>query len=308
MTMTVDVTAATAVAAVGAYIDAVHADELFVDQSYQRPVDMGRARKLAAAWDRRLGRVIEFSDRGQGQHPRYAVIDGQHRWEAARRRDPQALLVASIHEKLSVADEARLFDRLNRERRRPSTWDHRHARKGSGDPEVLAIEQVVSDLGLRIDAAPREGNMRCTATLERLAALGGVELVRETLQLIVGLWDLRLDAFDAPIVYSIGLIQHHLRDRIDAERLADALLGVIPLALRTHAAALGETVTGPRVRGWRSPSWCSTTRTAVCRANPFWSVRAVPAAAHAMPARVLCRPKPRERHAYSGFLRKRGVL
>ena len=242
MTMTVDSTAA-AVAA-GAYIDAVCVDELFVDTSYQRPVDMGRARKLATGWDRRLAGVIEISDRGPGSNPRYAVIDGQHRWEAARLRDPQALLVASIHEGLSVSAEARLFDRLNRERRRPSTWDHWRARKAGADPQVLAIEGVVTSLGLQIHHAPKEGHVRCTATLEKLAALGGTDLVRETLELIVGVWDLRMDAFDAPIVHSIGLIHHHLRDRIDPERLADTLLGVAPLILRTQAAALGEMITG----------------------------------------------------------------
>ena len=238
MTMTVDVTAAAAAVA-GAYINAVRVEELFVDQSYQRPADMGRARTLAAAWDRRPAGVIEVSDRGQGQQPRYAVIDGQHRWEAARLRDPQALLVASIHEGLSVAEEARLFDRPNRERRRRSTWDHWHARTGSGDPDVLAIEEVVTDLGLRIDPAPREGNVRCTATLEKLVALGGTDLARETLQLIVGVWELRLDAFDGPLVHAVGLIRHHLRDRIDPERLADTLLGVVPLALRTQLRRVG---------------------------------------------------------------------
>jgi hypothetical protein len=204
----VEVSAA-AVAARGSYIDALCVDELFVDPSYQRPTDMGRARALAASWDRRLAGVIEVSDRGGQHQPRYAVIDGAHRFEGARLRDPRSLLVATIHEGLSIADEA-----------------------------------VVSGLGLRIDPGPREGNVRCTATLEKLAALGGTDLVRETLQLILGVWDLRTDAYDAPIVHAIGLIQHHLRERIDPQRLADTLLGVVPLALRTQAAALGDTLTG----------------------------------------------------------------
>ncbi|OOK65270.1 hypothetical protein BZL29_7711 [Mycobacterium kansasii] len=233
-----------AAANAGGYIDAVRVDELFVDESYQRAVDLGRARKLAAGWDRRLAGVIEISDRGPDRSPRYAVIDGQHRWEAARLRDPQASMVARVHEGLTVAEEARLFDRLNRERRRPSTWDHWQARKASGDPEVLAIERIVTGVELQIHHAPKAGNVRCTATLEKLFALGGAELIRDTLELIFQVWDLRMDAYDAPIVHGIGLIQHYLRDRIDPERLADTLLGVVPPALRTHAAALGETLTG----------------------------------------------------------------
>lgn len=224
----------------GAYIDAIAVEDMFVDESYQRPVDLARARYYAAHWDRRLAGVIEVSDRGEGVRPRFAVIDGQHRWQAALLREPASLLVASIHEGLSVADEARLFDRLNRERRRPSTWDHWRARKASGDPSVVAIENVVTGLGLRIDPAPRTGNVRCTATLEKLAALGGTKLVGETLKLITEVWDRDVDSFDAPIVHAVGLIQHHLRDRIDPHRLIDTLFDVTPRSLKSHVAALEE--------------------------------------------------------------------
>ena len=118
MTTTVDVTPA-AVAVRGTYIDAVAIDELFVDHSYQRPLDTARARQLARGWDRRLAGVVEVSDRGASQAPRYAIIDGQHRWAAAQLLEPAPMMVATIHEGLAVADEAALFDRLNRERRDP---------------------------------------------------------------------------------------------------------------------------------------------------------------------------------------------
>lgn len=242
MSTDVDVTTTAAIAR-GAYIDALAVDALFVDESYQRPADLGRARQLAARWDRRLAGVIEVSDRGEGAAPRYAVIDGQHRWQAARLCDPTPLLVASIHEGLSVADEARLFDRLNRERRRPSTWDHWRARKTGGDAAVVAIEATVGQFGLRIDPAPKDGHVRCTATLEKLVALGGVELLESTLKVITDVWDNRMDAFDAPLVHAVGLIQHYLADRIDPHRLTDTLMGVLPLKLKTQAAAL-ETLTG----------------------------------------------------------------
>ena len=243
MTTTVDVTPA-AVAVRGTYIDAVAIDELFVDHSYQRPLDTARARQLARTWDRRLAGVVEASDRGASQVPRYAIIDGQHRWAAAQLLEPAPMMVATIHEGLAVADEAALFDRLNRERRRPATWDHWRARSSAADPTVLAIEHVVAEIGLRIDTAPREGNVRCTSTLEKLHALGGVDLVRDTLALIVDVWDIRKDAFDALIVHGLGLILHYLHGRIDQERLVDSLMGVYPRQLKTHAANLRETTTG----------------------------------------------------------------
>lgn len=235
----------------GTYIDALAVDELFVDYSYQRPPDKSRAGHLAAGWDRKLAGMIEVSDRGADQQPRYAVIDGQHRWLAAQRVSPAPMMVATIHEGLSLAQEAELFDRLNRQRRRPSTWDHWRARKTAGDQLVLDIEAAVAGIGrarhvdLRIDSAPREGHVRCTATLEKLAALGGIDLIRDTLDLLVDVWDVRQDAFDAPVVHGVGLVLHHLEQRIDLERLTDTLLGTVPLQLKTQSLALVGNGTQP---------------------------------------------------------------
>lgn len=238
-----------AAAARETFIDAVAVSDVFVDNSYQRAPDMTRVRKLAAGWDRRLAGVIEVSDRGPGMAGRYAVVDGQHRWLAARLRDPSAVMVATVHEDLSVAEEAALFDRLNRERRRPSTWDHWRARQAAGDATVAAIEAAVSAVKLRdgrtlcIDNVPRACTVRCTATLEKLAAVGGTDLVRDALGLIVDIWGDRQDALDAPVVAGVGLVLHYLEDRIDLERLTDTLLGVLPMQLKTQAVALVPTGT-----------------------------------------------------------------
>lgn len=233
-----------AVVRAGSYIQALDVHELFVDDSYQRPLDEGRARAMAEQWDRKLAGVVEVSDRGPGSRVRYAVIDGQHRWAAAKLRVPIPVMVASVHEGLSVAQEAVLFDRLNRQRRRPSTWDHWRARKRSGDQVVMVIEAVVKQHNLFIDCAPREGNVRCTATLEKLSSLGGTELLDATLGMLTNVWDTRLDAFDAPIVHGLGLVLHHLRGRIDMERLADTLLGSLPIQLKTMAHELAATTSG----------------------------------------------------------------
>jgi hypothetical protein len=53
--------------------------------------------------------VIEVSDRGSDEQPRYAIVDGQHRYAAAKLRDPNAVLVANIHTGLTARDEAHLF-------------------------------------------------------------------------------------------------------------------------------------------------------------------------------------------------------
>jgi len=225
------------------YVTAVDVTDVFTDATYQRPLDEARARNIAQAWDRRLAGILEVSDRGETTMPRYAVIDGQHRWAAAQHAGI-GVMVANVHTGLTVADEAKLFDRLNRERRRITTWDHWHARKAAGDPDVTAIETAVAAAGLVIDTSPKSGHVRCTAALEKLHTLGGPDLVKQTLQLIVDVWGRDLIGFDAHIVGGLGLILHYLAADLDLIRLTEALLDVVPRQLKSKATGLRDITTG----------------------------------------------------------------
>lgn len=225
------------------YVTVVAPADVFADPSYQRAVDMGRARTMAATWDRKLAGIIEVSDRGEIA-PRYAVIDGQHRWVAAGLLDEPTALVANVHTGLTVADEAALFDKLNRQRRQTGTFDHWRARRIAGDPTVVGIEQIAAGKNLIVDLSPSDGRIACVAALEKIAKLGGLELVDDTLGLIVEVWGPRRDALDSPIVHGIALVLHYLREPLDLTRLGDAMLDVIPRHLKSQAHALRDITDG----------------------------------------------------------------
>jgi hypothetical protein len=70
------------------YVTAVRVEDVFADREYQRPLNQPRCRKMADEWSTRLVGIIEVSDRGDDHAPRYAVMDGQHRWGAAKLIDP----------------------------------------------------------------------------------------------------------------------------------------------------------------------------------------------------------------------------
>ena len=226
------------------YITAIAAADMFIDPAYQRDPDKPRVRKIAAGWDARLVGVLEVSDRGEHVSPRYAAIDGGHRLAAAQSLDIAPALVANVHTGLTRQAEAVLFDQLNRQRRRLTTWDHWRARLAAGDETVAEIGATVDRLGLAVNDAPRPANVRCTATLEKLHALGGTVLINDTLGLIRDVWGYELAGFDAPIVGGLGLVLHYLRDPLDLERLHLALLDVMPRQVKTQALALRDITTG----------------------------------------------------------------
>jgi hypothetical protein len=231
------------------YVTALRVDEMFTDPTYQRVLDVRRARKMCAAWDKRLAGILEVSDRGESASPRYAVIDGEHRWAAAGFLKDPPMLVANVHTGLTVADEAKLFDQLNRARKQVGTWDHWKARRASGDPSVVAIEEVLAKRNLRVDPAPSDGCVGCPGALEKVVKLGGIELLDQSLQLITDVWGNRRDALDAAIIHGLALVLHYVDDQVVYTRLLDTLIDVLPRQIKTQAVSMRSMSPGtlPRI-------------------------------------------------------------
>lgn len=221
------------------YVTTVYVEELFADPTYQRPVDTARARRMAKDWDRRLAGILEVSDRGDTHTPRYAVIDGQHRWAAAGYVNDGRALVANIHTDLSITDEAKLFDMFNRQRKQVNIWEQWRARAAAGDELVIAVNDILAKYRLKVDTAPKDGCVGCVGALERVAKID-TALLDETLGFITDVWQTRRDGLDAPIIGGLALIFDNLRDELDLERLADTLLDVLPRQLKTQAVALRD--------------------------------------------------------------------
>ncbi|MGW4774204.1 DUF6551 family protein [Nocardia sp. NPDC004278] len=227
------------------YIAAIPITEMFVDHTYQRDLDVARAKRMAKSWDPRLVGVVDVADRGpHNPEGRYALINGQHRWAAAGLRDPYLVLVANVHTGLSVTQEAILFHEIDSKTKNLSTWDRWRSRRAAGEIAVLDVESTVADAGFVIAMAPKDGNIRCVHTLERVHRLGGVQLLADTLQIIVDVWGRRLESVDAPIVFGLALILHTYGAKVDHSRLYDVLIEMVPRQVKARAQALRETEKG----------------------------------------------------------------
>lgn len=228
------------------YVMALNIDEIFADLSYQRVLDVPRVRRIGDTWDRRLAGILEVSDRGENHTPRYAVLDGQHRWAAAKYLTEPPILVANVHEGLSLADEAALFDKLNRQRKQITTWDHWRARRTAGDQLVSSIEKTVTKHGLRIsEQSGTDGVIACISTLEKIAnSAQGFDLLDATLHLLITAWGTERGAYDAPIVAGLANVIAAFNERLDADRIIHAMAQIPPRRIGYQAKALRETTPG----------------------------------------------------------------
>lgn len=226
------------------YVTTLHVDDIFADHTYQRVCDVTRARHMAATWDRRLAGIVEVSDRGDGETPRYAIIDGQHRWAAAKHLANPPMLVANVHEGLNIGQEAALFDKLNRQRKQPSPWDHWKARRASGDRDVLAIEDMCRKHGLKVHESVRDGHVCCISTLEKIIATGeGIVLLDATLNVTRHAYGDQRAAYEAPMLHGLAMVLVVFQERIGGQRLLEALMDEPPQRIRSRATMMRDSGT-----------------------------------------------------------------
>jgi hypothetical protein len=229
-------------AGTASYIDVILADLLFADPTYQRDLDPKRVTKMVSEFDQRLVGVLEVSARGNG---RFAILDGQHRWAATCRAHPyrtNAHLACQIHTGLSVEEEARLYYELDTKRKNLSWWERWRARRGTGDPGVLAIEEVLNRHRLQVHPSAIDGNLRATKAIETIVTqLGDLQMLDNVLVVLTSAYGRAFDAYDGALMQGVALVLgHYDLAELDLDRLVVQLADVPPRQLRARAASMRE--------------------------------------------------------------------
>lgn len=152
-------------------IEWIHLNRLSVDNAYQRSTDNDTSRRLitsiASKFDWRLCAPLVVSRRANDT---LTIIDGQHRWMAACRRDDIPQLPCCIFRYENKEEEARMFILANRARKPMNRLDDYYAALAAADEDALEIQQLVTDAGLSIarntsSTAWRPGEIAFTSSI-----------------------------------------------------------------------------------------------------------------------------------------------
>jgi hypothetical protein len=230
--------------------DLIGLDRLFVDEAYQRPLS-SFFEKIKRNYDPAMIGTLIVSDRAtaatravrEAATLRYAVVDGQTRMEGMRARE-QEIAPCLVYEGLSTKDEARLFARLQTERRGMATYLRFRAALVSGDAEAAAIAALARSVGFKVAGDGDDRGIRSIAALEWLYRKDP-ELLRRVLA-IVGRWpDTRPTESHTDtrtrgeILKGIGRFLRETKN-VEDGRLVDTLTGITPDQLRHRANSLRE--------------------------------------------------------------------
>ncbi|TPL85074.1 ParB/RepB/Spo0J family partition protein [Mesorhizobium sp. B2-3-12] len=152
-------------------IEWIRLNRLSVDSAYQRSTDNEASRRLiasiAAKFDWRLCAPLVVSRRADDT---LTIIDGQHRWMAACRRDDIPQLPCCVFRYENREEEARMFILANRARKPMNRLDDYFAALAAADEDALEMQQLVTDAGLSVarntsSTAWRPGEVAFTSSI-----------------------------------------------------------------------------------------------------------------------------------------------
>lgn len=218
----------------------IKASDLQVDRRVQR--DELRQSKVARIErefnEDALGVITVSRRKDRGLY----IIDGWHRDEAAKRKDPSYLLPCHVFEGLSLIEEALMFLQLNYGDK-PTALEKYKVSLSAEDPTALLIEQLTTSHGWKVSPEPAPGHINAINALYRIHELSQkveaepTHLLEATLVVITRAWGNERYASQAVILEGIARVLAHYGDRLNIstliERLRDRKGG--PRALRTNA-------------------------------------------------------------------------
>jgi hypothetical protein len=175
----------------------VKPSDLYVDETYQRPLSADRVWEIASTFTWSLFDPLWVGDRKR--RGTLYVVDGRHRLAAASILGPKLIdaVPCQIRVTESVEEEARIFVELQERRRKITSAQRFAAKLVFKDPIALELQSIMSKYGFKVasdkfggsalDAAQNE--ITAVGTLEKIFRAGGRSRVHGVLTVIRQAWD-----------------------------------------------------------------------------------------------------------------------
>lgn len=194
--------------------------ELAVEASAQRSYDAARAQKIADEYDPDDLGHLEVSLRDG----RYWVVDGQHRRGALLILGKDEPVPCVVVPSDSVQVDAKRFVARNAKNRRPNIVDLYHVSVVAGEPEAVAIAEVVKGFDLQISMGGGQNDISAVGALRWVYRRDGTgKLLARTLALIEKTWGRERSSRDGAILKAMAYLLDKRGNKINVDSLAEKL-------------------------------------------------------------------------------------
>lgn len=224
-------------------------EKMYVDPKYQRPLSEKFVQKVVDNFDERQLGVMVLNERDDGT---LAVLDGQHRMEAAKRKGRKNL--ASVVFSIDVQAEGEMFVALQRNRRPVTPLEQHRAMVASKDALAMTIDRITRNAGFRIES----GSIASITAIRKVMEGTGTwapDNYKRALQVIAQAWteDVPGNRFAYEIVMGLFMFFQRAGNRATVEETVDALFDYTPRAIIRDAklaAANDDKLSRLGASGW----------------------------------------------------------
>ena len=210
--------------------------DLYIDDSYQRILDIDWCRKQAAEYDPLLMTTLLVGDKNkQGKYP---VIDGMHRTTILQMVGERHA-ECEVRHGLTEKQQAKLFDDYNFKRRPMKTLDRVKPRIRYEDPTIIDIKKIVERYGfciVRNDTGRRTYILAVDAIEKAYKKLGAVDF-ENMFKVINKCWGKNKDAVQKKLIDGLAHFIHQHRGDIDWAHLVKCLGRSTPNQILADASA-----------------------------------------------------------------------
>lgn len=212
---------------------------LRVDHQYYQRTDLGEPhlKKMAMSWSWVSCGALIVSERADNT---YWILDGQRRWEAAKKRGDVNRLPCMVYRFNSVVEEAYKFIEINKERLSVKLHDRHNAKLTLDDATALRVMCFAQRANRELSKKKNGGTISCVFRLESAIKSDEMALSR--------VWDIISAlstgrALDEEILMAFHYLEsyaapgHSLGNRLWVKRMLTFGHDRVMEAVQTHATA-----------------------------------------------------------------------
>lgn len=176
-------------------------DQLFVDDNYQRKQSRTMIHKIKKTFDPALFGILKVAKRDGGK---YAVVDGQHRYQAAKELGLGHIVCQVISAEESSKKEAEEFVKCNTSARGLSRLDILKSSIHAENAFSMRMNQIAEQNGFSFSNSKVDGNLKCVFSCEEIMKKGE-DVFDSTLRVIKSAWGASGRSTDSRIIHGLGL-------------------------------------------------------------------------------------------------------
>lgn len=192
----------------------IPAQSLIVYPNVQRkPPTRKRVNDLKEKFDLDKVGIVTVSHRADGT---YSLLDGQTRVAVLNEMGLQDhQLACDVYENLLESEEANIFRLLN-DTRKPTPLDDFKVGVTAGDPECIAITEIVESWGVRITGSTHDGEIACVSALRKCYIGGELDRALET---AVNAWGVSAASVEGNLLLGLCVVFEAYGDEVDQPSL-----------------------------------------------------------------------------------------